>query len=936
MSNLRSSWRTAVLVVALGTSCPAQITGTFFPARDGVNSFQRVDGEAEFSALEATTGLWHERLGVFNIVDFPGSGAYQGQNKSGAATHNEIVTTIDGLVPGQSYDVSVIMGINTGASSGAQDIEAGFAPGDLRTLPESGGRNTGLELGAGGTWVAEEQLIGPALADANGELAVYLDATANAERSIYHGLSYQVSVPEASGFVTVGRFSSPDGVLGFHLERAESNDELAWSVTHGGREVVTRGPLGIGLAGVGEIGDEGRIGELVRREVDTTWTPPYGERAVVPDHFREETYLLTKAGVGEPTVRLQVRAYDEGVALRYLVDGTGPFTVSSEQTGFVLPPSAQVWVSGQAQGVISRMAIGSVSGAVERPLTAELAPDLFVALGEAGLVGHARMKFIRSGASTLLPILSGASTYAGSFATPWRYVRAATSAAALLEGNHIMLNLNEPSKVADTSWIRPGKVLREITLTTQGGMASVDFAAAHQLQFVHFDAGWYGPEGSSSSDATTVTVDPARSPGPLDLPAVIAHAKAKGIGVILYVNRRALQSQLDDLLPLYKSWGVAGIKFGFVNVGSQEWTEWLHESIEKCADYELMVNVHDEYRMTGVSRTFPHFMTAEGIRGDEASPRNEDVLKTIFTRSLAGAADQTNVYFDSRVATIGSHASQLAKTICVYSPWQYLFWYDRPVGSPAPVGTGTAQTVIQEVPEMSFFERLPTTWDETRVLDGYPGVHATVARRSGGTWFLGALNGVAPRQFSIPLDFLDEGTSYRLEVFSDDASVSTETQVRIDKRTVDRTDLIKRSLGSRHGLAAILTPLDPFAQWAEEVGLLDALPEADLDGDGLTNLLECFVGGDPSSRDDHDKLPVLGQTPGRVTYRYRVSSFGAKMDAQVEFCTNLIDWEAVEDGVAGAEISMGPTEGDGVSTVLVSMPRRLVAGGFFRLRVSKT
>jgi alpha-glucosidase len=799
----------ALAATAFPFSAFAGITGTFVAAQDGVNSFQSVDGVTLFSSTAATPGLWHDRPGVFDIASIPGSGAYQGQDKSGASTHNEVVTTLTGLAPGTSYEIRMIMGINTSATSGTQHIDAGFASGALTTLLESGGTSTGLSLAAGGTWVAVEQLIGTVIADPSGEVKVYVDATLNAERSVYNGLSYIVSGSvEPPDFVTERTIASPDGALVFQLERDQSTDKLAWSVTHGGRAVVTRGVLGIDISGTGVVGDEGTIGDVAARAVDTSWTPPYGERAIIPDHFNEETLTIADVGNGSLTVRLQVRAYDEGIALRYLVDGTGTLTVASEQTSFPLPATTQVWVSSAAQGVISKRVIGSVSGAVERPVTAEIAPDLFAALGEAGLVNHARMKFVRSGTSTLVPSLSGTSTYTDTLATPWRYVRAASSPAALLQGNHIMLNLNEPSQVADTSWIRPGKVLREITLTTRGAMASVDFAATHGLDFVHFDAGWYGPEGSSSSDATTVTVDPARSPGPLDLPGVIARAKAKGIGVILYVNRRALETQLDEILPLYQSWGVDGIKFGFVNVGSQQWTHWLHDAIAQCAGHEIMVNVHDEYRMTGVERTLPNFMTSEGIRGDEESPKNEDVLRTIFTRSLAGAGDQTNVYFDQRVANMGSHASQMAKTICVYSPWQYVYWYDRPAESPAPVGTGTATAVIQEVPELSFFKRLPTVWDETRVLDGYPGTHATIARRKGDIWFLGTLNGAAARNFTVPLDFLAAGRNYKLELFSDDAAVATVTKVRVETSTVDRTAVIDLSVAARNGFAAILTPTD--------------------------------------------------------------------------------------------------------------------------------
>ena len=175
----------------------------------------------------------------------------------------------------------------------------------------------------------------------------------------------------------------------------------------------------------------------------------------------------------------------------------------------------------------------------------------------------------------------------------------------------------------DTSWIKPGKVIREITLTDAGAEACLDFAVEHNFQYVEFDAGWYGHEYDDASDATTITLDPKRSKGPLDLRGFIDRANERGIGVILYVNRRCLERQLDEILPLFKEWGVKGVKYGFVRVGSQEHTSWLHDAIRKAAEHELLVDVHDEYRPTGYSRTYPNLLTQEGVRGDEAGPSAE-------------------------------------------------------------------------------------------------------------------------------------------------------------------------------------------------------------------------------------------------------------------------------------------------------------------------
>ncbi len=318
------------------------------------------------------------------------------------------------------------------------------------------------------------------------------------------------------------------------------------------------------------------------------------------------------------------------------------------------------------------------------------------------------------------------------------------------------------------------------------------------------NAGWYGNEYDDASDATTVTVDPRRSDGPLDLQRVIDYGKSQGIGVILYVNRRALEKQLDDVLPLVQSWGVAGLKYGFVNVGPQEWTQWLHDAVRKAADHRLMVDIHDEYRPTGYSRTYPNLMTQEGIRGDEESPDNATVLRTLFTRMLAGAGDHTNCYFADRVEVMGSHASQLAKAVCVYSPWQFLYWYDRPLASPGNTGgAGSSEGFIHEVPELEFYDALPTVWDDTRVLEGYPGEYAAIARKHGDDWFLGALTGNQERNFVLPLTFLESGQTYEATLYADDAHVPGPTRVALKNLSVTHQDTIRQTVLASGGMAAV-------------------------------------------------------------------------------------------------------------------------------------
>ena len=290
----------------------------------------------------------------------------------------------------------------------------------------------------------------------------------------------------------------------------------------------------------------------------------------------------------------------------------------------------------------------------------------------------------------------------------------------------------------------------------------------------------------------------------MDLQKVIAYGKKKNVGVILYVNRRALERQLDTLLPIFQAWGVKGLKFGFVQVGTQQWTKWVHEAVRKAAKYKMIVDIHDEYRPTGYSRTYPNLLTVEGVRGDEESPFIEHSIKTIFTRSIAGAADNTNCYFTNRVDKMGSHAAQMAKAVCIYSPLQFLFWYDRPV--PDSLLTGK-EGEIKEVPELAWYDALPTVWDETLVLESDMEKFTTIARKSGDSWFLGSLNGLASRSVHLKFDFLEKNKKYKAIIYTDDESLNTSTNVKISTMNIDWQSALTLNVSERNGFAIHILPL---------------------------------------------------------------------------------------------------------------------------------
>jgi len=601
------------------------------------------------------------------------------------------------------------------------------------------------------------------------------------------------------------RVQSPDGKIQISIGINDSS-AVYYTVNFEDSVVIQKSEMGFQLKELPAIGKNLEIVSFSETKVNQTWNPVYGERSEIKDQYNQVNIQLKEKSPLNQKFEITFRIYNEGVAFNYTFLPTAEIEIlhiQKELTEFKLNGNLNCWASERAQTEIQKIPVNTIPKPVERPLVIE-GGNYALALGEAKLVDFARMKFINGeNENSLVAFLEGEAVVKLPYTTPWRTIMIGKSVGELLERNYFYENLNDTCAIEDVSWIKPGKVIREVTLTTQGGLACVDFAAENGLQYVEFDAGWYGAEGDENSDATTVTVDPARSPGPLDLHRIIDYAKTKGIEIILYVNRRALEKQIDTILPLYKSWGIKGVKYGFVQVGSQEWTTWLHEAVKKAAENELMVDIHDEYRPTGFSRTYPNLLTQEGIRGDEESPSNEHTLITLFTRMLAGAGDNTNCYYAPRVTEkMGGHVSQLAKAVMIYSPWQFLYWYDRPEGSPGKKGgAGDSDGFIKNHPELEFYKNLPTVWDETKVLEGEIGKFATIARRSGDDWFLGSLTANQNKSVLINPDFLQKGLDYEATIYTFDPDSESSTKVKIDKRVVNTETELNFEIPANSGMA---------------------------------------------------------------------------------------------------------------------------------------
>jgi alpha-glucosidase len=513
----------------------------------------------------------------------------------------------------------------------------------------------------------------------------------------------------------------------------------------------------------------------------------------MPDIYNELTVRLDQAA-GRGLI-IQFRAYDEGVAMRY--GAKEPMEIEKEWTEFHWPANSFGYEEhGGTEGEYYRSSISRIAPKCQTPLTIELPDTGYAAVLEAANLNYPTMTLgSEPGVSdTLIVGLGGHGRLSSGAFTPWRLVMFAKTPGELLEHNYLELDLNDKQALTDAAWIKPGTAMRDVTLSTSGAYRLIDFAAAHHIQYIGFDGGWYGSEDYAAGDATHErTHDAEGNPANLlNIQDAVIYGRTHGVGVFVYVDRKQAMKQRDMLFPLYEKWGVAGVKIGFVDVGSQQDTTWIMETVRRAAEHHLLLDIHDQYRTTGYTRTFPNLMTVEGIRGNEHFPTAEHDATLPFTRYLAGSADYTICYYDQRLKN--THVHQLAMSVISYSPIQWVFWYDRP-------------DEYHGEPEMSWFDRLPTVWDETLAPIGEIGKYAVLARRSGRDWYVAAIGDSNEETMHLPLKFLKAGVTYATTLYSDDIQVQTATHVAVTHRIFTSTDVMELDLAPRGGEAIYLTPV---------------------------------------------------------------------------------------------------------------------------------
>ncbi len=651
-------------------------------------------------------------------------------------------------------------------------------------------------------------------------------------------LSARCGKPAGEDALTV---SSPDGNLTIAMALKAlpqpylPGERAYYRVSYKGQPVLADSPLGLDFQGARPLDRNFDVTGTDRQSHDGSWDNAFGTKRTVPDRYNELTVRLKEREAPGRRVDLVFRAYDEGVAFRYFLpeqEALGKFVLASENTGFYFAGDGAAYALNMGrfdshyESEYPRIALADIKPAslINLPLLVETSAGPWAALLEADLTDYAGLYVggvagVANGlTSRLSPLprkIDQAVVGATPKATPWRVLMVGPTPGSLVQNNYLILNLSAPCALADTSWIKPGKAAwdwwsgsfaRNVGFTPGMNTATmrhyIDFAGAHGFEYMLIDAGWYAMSRDSANDDLTVHVPE------VDIPALLAQARSKNVKIILWVEWRPLDRQMDKALALYEQWGVAGIKVDYMNRDDQEMVNFYERCVRAAAEHHLVVDLHGAYKPTGLRRTYPNLLTREGIMAMEYNKWSERItpehdVTAAFTRMLAGPMDYTPGAFrnaargkfkplDIEPMSQGTRAHQLAMYVVYESPLAMLA--DHPAA-------------YEGQPGLEFIERVPTVWDDTRILDGRPAEFIAVARRNGDAWYIGAMTNWDARELAIPLGFLAPG-AYDVRLFADGAAAAEDgTSIDVTTERVESGGRLAVRLAPGGGLAAILTPV---------------------------------------------------------------------------------------------------------------------------------
>ena len=611
----------------------------------------------------------------------------------------------------------------------------------------------------------------------------------------------------------VQRLASPDGKLVLEVNVGQA---VTWSLSREGVTVLEPSAISMTLEDGTVFGRNETPRKVSFKEVKkSVLTPVYYKKARVPEAYREMT-------LGFREFSLVFRAYDEGVAYRFVAGKKAPFKVASEQAGFRFPGDPKAFIpytrkrknaydseffsSFESQYVHQKLSGWEKGRMAFLPVTVEGPDGLKVCLTESDLLNYPGMylsnadkdsalealfapcpRIIQQGGHNMLQgLVKETEKYiaeaAAGEAFPWRIAIVAEEDKDLLDSDLPWLLGTPPAKGSDFSWVKPGKVawdwwndwnLRGVDfpagINNETYEYYIDFAAGHGIEYVILDEGW----------AVNGKADLFRVVPEIDLQRLVDYGAARGVGIILWAGYWAFNKDIERACKVYSEMGVKGFKVDFMDRDDQPMVQFYRRSAEIAAKYHLMLDFHGAFKPAGLQRTWPNVINFEGVFGLEnakwGKPGELDLVTydvTIpFVRLVAGPADYTQgamrnatrsgyhpVY--SEPMSQGTRCRQLAEYVVFYAPLTMLC--DSP------------SNYLQEEECLRFISSVPTVWDETLPLEGKAGEYVAVARRKGDVWYVGALTDWSARELTLDLSFA--GAGRKMEIFRDGVNAGRSAQ----------------------------------------------------------------------------------------------------------------------------------------------------------------
>lgn len=656
----------------------------------------------------------------------------------------------------------------------------------------------------------------------------------------------------APGIAQEARVQSPGGTIAVTVS-LNGEGRIQYRVDRGGKPVVADSQLGFLFTDQPQML---RNFALVGRRIsdhDDRWTTPWGEDRTIRDHYRELDLDLQEKSGAKRKLTLEFRVYDDGVGFRYRLparaDGSA-WNIAEELTQFSIASDGKAWwapafESNREEYLYNATPISGI-GTGQTPLTMVLQDGTHLSIHEAALVDYSGMNIAGAGGTLLKAVLTPSSTGAkvsrtGEFTTPWRMLTIAADAPSLYNARNLILNLNEPNKLGDVSWVKPRKYVGiwwgmhldtqswasgpKHGATTANAMKLIDFASKHGIPGMlveGWNIGWDGDWFATGWDFSFTKPYPD-----YDFPKIAAYAKKKGVHLIGHhetsANIAHYEEQIGAGFDYLQGLDVDAVKTGYVSdaggvqargADGKIYFEW-HEGqvmarhhlkvVEEAAKRRIVINAQEPIKDTGLRRTYPNWVSREGQRGGEydawGSPKNPPRYHTelFFSRMLAGPMDYTPgiVSLKGRGNTDipSTLARQLAFYVVIYSPVQ--------------MAADLQENYEAEPVAFEFIKQVPVDWESTRVLSGVVGEHVVVARRERGSsnWYVGGITNEARRGADVALDFLDAGKTYVATIYRDgptaEAGAKGKDMVR-ETKTVKKGDRLAIDMAPGGGFAVAI------------------------------------------------------------------------------------------------------------------------------------